>query len=418
MVSAVSNPPATAASASVSASASVPAPAAWLAVASLAVSTFASVTTEFLPVGLLTNIAAGLGVTEGTAGLMITMPAVMAALTGPLLIVLSGRLDRRTVVLVLSALLVASNVLAAVAPNFATMLVARVMLGVVVGGFWTFAPSVVARLVPEPMMPRAMSYVLAGISLATVAGVPAGALLGDLAGWRMAFVVAAVVAAVVLAMQLRLLPRMPAERAIPARDLLVPLTRPGSRAVLGVGLLLITGHFVGYTYLRPMLDQIFGLSPNHITAMLLVFGVAGLVGTFLGGRLVGRSLRGTPLLAAAAIAAALLFATTVGGGLAGAALVTALWGAAFGLVPVAMTTWMQKALPDASEAGQALLVVTFQVSISSGAFVGGRIADASGVAGTLQLGAALAIAAGAVILVLARQRGAAVRGATVEPCTR
>jgi predicted MFS family arabinose efflux permease len=403
---------------SLAASEPISTPAAWLAVASLAVSTFASVTTEFLPVGLLTNIAAGLGVSEGTAGLMVTMPAVMAAIMGPLLIVLSGRLDRRTVVLVLSALLVVSNALAAIAPNFATMLVARVMLGIVVGGFWTFAPSIVARLVPEAMQPRAMSYVLAGISLATVAGVPAGALLGDLAGWRSAFIVSGVLAAVVLAMQLRLLPRMPAQRAIPARDLLVPLARPAARSVLLVTLLMVTGHFLAYTYLRPMLDQIFGLSPSHITAMLLVFGVAGFAGTFVGGRMVGHSLRGTPLLAAALIAAALLFATTATGGLVGAAIVAALWGGAFGLVPVAMTTWMQKALPDASEAGQALLVVAFQISISSGAFVGGQIADASGVAGSLKVGAALAIAAGALILVIGRKPVVAIHPATVEECAR
>ena len=403
---------------SLAASEPISTPAAWLAVASLAVSTFASVTTEFLPVGLLTNIAAGLGVSEGTAGLMVTMPAVMAAIMGPLLIVLSGRLDRRTVVLVLSALLVVSNALAAIAPNFATMLVARVMLGIVVGGFWTFAPSIVARLVPEALQPRAMSYVLAGISLATVAGVPAGALLGDLAGWRSAFVVSGVLAAVVLAMQLRLLPRMPAQRAIPARDLLKPMLRPAARSVLLVTLLMVTGHFLAYTYLRPMLDQIFGLSPSHITAMLLVFGVAGFAGTFVGGRLVGHSLRGTPLLAAALIAIALLFATTATGGLVGAAIVAALWGGAFGLVPVAMTTWMQKALPDASEAGQALLVVAFQISISSGAFIGGQIADASGVAGSLKVGAALAIAAGALILVIGRKPVVAIQPAPAEECAR
>jgi len=403
---------------SLAASEPISTPAAWLAVASLAVSTFASVTTEFLPVGLLTNIAAGLGVSEGTAGLMVTMPAVMAAIMGPLLIVLSGRLDRRTVVLVLSALLVVSNALAAIAPNFATMLVARVMLGIVVGGFWTFAPSIVARLVPESMQPRAMSYVLAGISLATVAGVPAGALLGDLAGWRSAFIVSGVLAAVVLAMQLRLLPRMPAQRAIPARDLLKPMLRPAARSVLLVTLLMVTGHFLAYTYLRPMLDQIFGLSPSHITAMLLVFGVAGFAGTFVGGRLVGHSLRGTPLLAAALIAIALLFATTATGGLVGAAIVAALWGGAFGLVPVAMTTWMQKALPDASEAGQALLVVAFQISISSGAFIGGQIADASGVAGSLKVGAALAIAAGALILVIGRKPVVAIQPAPAEECAR
>jgi predicted MFS family arabinose efflux permease len=157
----------------------------------MAVGTFATVTTEFLPIGLLTSIAEGLHVSEGTAGLMVTTPGIVAALAGPGLIVLSGRLDRRAVLLALSALLVVSNLLAAFAPNFATMLVARFFLGLCVGGFWTFAPSATTHLVPHALLPRAMSFVLAGISVATVFGVPAGALLGNLAGWRAAFGVAA-----------------------------------------------------------------------------------------------------------------------------------------------------------------------------------------------------------------------------------
>ncbi len=161
-------------------SAAAPVPAsrsAWLAVGSIAVGTFAMVSTEFMPIGLLTDIARGLDVSDGTAGLMVTMPGVLAAFAGPALIVASGKLDRRTVLIALTTLLIASNLLAAFAPNFVTMLVARLMLGLCVGGFWTFAPAAATQLVPHASQARAMSIVLAGVSAATVLGVPAGSSL-------------------------------------------------------------------------------------------------------------------------------------------------------------------------------------------------------------------------------------------------
>lgn len=370
---------------------------AWLAVASLAVSTFASVTTEFLPIGLLTPIAASLGVSEGVAGLMVTMPGLIAAFTGPLLIVAAGRLDRRVLLLVLSALLVASNVLAALAPNLTTMLVARVLLGFVVGGFWTFAPGATAHMVPPALQPRAMSYVLAGISAATVAGIPAGALLGNLAGWRFAFGAVAVFAAVVLALQLRILPAMPPARAIRPRDLLAPLTGRAPRTLLVIAFVLVAGHFAAYTYLGPMLHQVFGVAPQGITILLLLYGVAGFAGTFLGGRLAQYSVKVAALAATATIAAALLLSAFAGGGVQAAGIVVLAWGAAFGIVPVAMTTWMQKALPAAPEAGQALLVTAFQTAIALGAFVGGRVVDAGGVTGAVVLGGVLTALATAII---------------------
>lgn len=378
-----------------------PAAPAWLAVASLAVSTFASVTTEFLPVGLLTEIAAGLGISAGEAGLMVTMPGLVAALTGPLLIVAAGRLDRRVLLLALSALLVASNLLAALAQDLPTMLLARVLLGLVVGGFWTFAPGATAHMVPPALQPRAISYVLAGISVATVAGIPAGALLGHLAGWRTAFGATAVLAAAVLALQLRILPPMPAARAILPRDLLAPLAGRAPRTLLLIALLLVAGHFVAYTYLGPVLRQVFGLGPDGVTALLLAYGVAGFAGTFLGGRLVARGVQRTALAAALLIGAALLLSALGGGGTVAATLVVLAWGGAFGLVPVSMTTWMQQAAADAPEAGQALLVTFFQTAIAFGAFAGGRVVDARGVGGALLLGGVLALLAALAIFIFA-----------------
>ncbi len=387
---------------------------AWLAVASIAVGTFAMVTTEFLPIGLLTDIASGLKVSDGTAGLMVTMPGVLAAFAGPALIVAAGRLDRRTVMIALTVLLLASNLLAAFAPNFATMLVARLLLGLCVGGFWTFAPSAATQLVPAVSQARAMSLVLAGISLATVLGVPAGAFLGNAAGWRAAFAVTGLLAAVVLSVQMWLLPAMPPARAIRPRDLLIPLTRRMAQVGLLAVLFLIAGHFAAYTYLKPLLQQVFALDSGAVTALLLAYGAAGFVGTFAGGNLVARSVRGTTLLAAVLLAAALLLSTMVGdGALAGAAVVI-VWGIAFGLIPVALTGWMLKAEPDAPEAGQALLVTGFQVAIASGALLGGVVVDGYGISSTMLASAVLVLVATAIIGALGRMPRGAALGASAE----
>ena len=374
----------------------------WLAVGSIAVGTFAMVTTEFLPIGLLTDIAAGLGVSDGTAGLMVTMPGVLAAFAGPALIVASGRLDRRTVMIALSALLVASNFLAALAPNFATMLLARLLLGLCIGGFWTFAPGAGTQLVPDASKARAMAIVLAGISGATVFGVPITAFLGNLAGWRAAFGATGVLAAVVLLMQIWLLPSMPPARAIRPRDLLTPLTRRMAQVGLLAVLFLIAGHFAAYTYLKPLLQQSFGLGPDAVTTLLLVYGATGFVGTFFGGSLVARSVRLAALTAALLLAAALVLATLVGSGMLAGALVVVVWGVAFGLIPVALTGWMMQAVPDAPEAGQALLVSGFQVAIASGALAGGLVVDGYGIANTMLMSAALVLVAAAVIGTLGR----------------
>jgi len=370
---------------------------AWLAVGSIAVGTFSMVTTEFLPIGILTDISAGLQVSEGIAGLMVTMPGVLAAIAGPALIVASGRLDRRTVMLALSALLVASNVLAALAPNFATMLVARLLLGLCIGGFWTFAPGSAAQLLPAASQARGMSLVLAGVSAATVIGVPVGAFLSNVFGWRSAFAVTGALALLVLLAQLWLLPALPAARAIRPADLLLPFMRPMARRGLMVVLFLIAGHFTAYTYLTPLLQQSFHLAPNEVTALLLAYGVTGFVGTFIGGSLIARSVRGTTLLATALLAAALLLSTLIGSGIMAASAVVVLWGLGFGLIPGSLTGWMLQAMPDAPEAGQALLVTGFQVAIASGALLGGLVVDHRGISTAMFASALLVLVATALV---------------------
>jgi predicted MFS family arabinose efflux permease len=366
-----------------------PAPSPWLAIFSLTVACFVMVTTEFLPIGLLTNIAPSLDVSTGKAGLMVTVPGIVAAIAAPALSLAAGRLDRRLLMLALSVLLTVSNLVSALAVNFPMMLLGRVLLGICVGGFWAFAANYGRHLVPEASQGRATALILSGISVGAVCGVPAGALIGDLFGWRAAFFGSAVLAVGVLLAQLRLLTSVPPTRPVTPRDLLLPLRLPMARTGLIAIVLLFIGHFAAYTYLKPLLQQVFVLSPSAISLQLLAYGAIGLLGTFLGERLAERSLL-------AAMLAAILIVSPFLSGIAGATLMVMVWGLAFGAVPVCATNWMFAAVPQAPEAGQALLVCVIQIALASGALLGGEVVDWQGVSSAMLFGGALTLSAALV----------------------
>lgn len=170
----------------------------WVAVAAVAVGTFLLVTAEQLPVGLLTPVGADLRVTDGVAGLMVTVPGIVAAVAAPLVPVLVGRLDRRVLLGALMALMTLANSLSALAPTYPVLIGSRVLVGVAIGGFWAVAGGLATRLVPGPDVPRATALIFGGVAAANVLGVPIGTLLGGVAGWRVAFGALSALAAVVL----------------------------------------------------------------------------------------------------------------------------------------------------------------------------------------------------------------------------
>jgi DHA1 family purine ribonucleoside efflux pump-like MFS transporter len=225
-------------------------PARWPAIASLTLGVFSLVTAEFLPASLLTAMAADLGVSEGAAGQTVTATALVGAIAAPSIPVLTRRLDRRIVMLALSLALLLSNVLAVIASDLATLLGARVLLGVALGGFWSMAPPLALRLVPEALFPRAMSVILTGVSVATVCAAPIGAWMGDAWGWRSAFVAAGVAGLLTMCAQFATLPALPPQAMADLRVLGQLVSRRPVRVVLVVVLLVISGHFAGFTYIR------------------------------------------------------------------------------------------------------------------------------------------------------------------------
>lgn len=361
----------------------------WPAVASLALGVFGLVTAEFLPASLLTAMAGDLHITDGAAGQAVTATALVGAVAAPSIPLLTRRLDRRLVMLALTVLLILSNVIAATANSLAVLLVARVMLGIALGGFWSMSAALAMRLVPEALFARAMSLILTGVSVATVCAAPVGAWMGDLWGWRSAFIAAGVVSVFTLAVQFFTLPALPPRDNPNLRVLGELLTRPPVRVALLAVLLVISGHFAGFTYIRPLMEQVTHLSVSTITAVLLGYGIGGFFGNFAGGWIAGRSERHAIVFGGVLIAVLAASLLVGGSSIWVTAIAIPLWGFAFGAFPVGFQTWIVRAAPDQAEGAGGLLVAAFQIAIASGAIGGGLLVDHIGALG----GPAFAVAA-------------------------
>src|SRR5471032_635560 len=297
----------------------------WLAVLSVAVGSFAFVATEYMPVGLLPQIARDLGVTPGTAGLMVTTPGIIAAISAPALLLAAGRINRRLILLTLAVLLLASNLISAMAPSFAVMLIGRALLGASLGGFWTVALGASGQLVREDQAARASATIFMGITLATVIGVPLGTLIANLTSWRMSFVATAVLAAVALAAQALFLPSLAPKAAMRADDFRAMLSRSNvRRSLLMVGLL-FGAHFAAYTYITPFLERNASFGASWVTAVLLGFGA-----NFAVSAIVTRHLKVSLLLLGALVLVALFALPMVQASRVGVIAVVALWGLAYG----------------------------------------------------------------------------------------
>jgi DHA1 family purine ribonucleoside efflux pump-like MFS transporter len=388
-------------------------PAAWAAVGALTLGVFALVTSEFLPASVLTPLASDLGVSVGAAGQAVTATAVIGAIAAPLTPVLTGRWDRRLVMWGLMALLCVSNLLTVFAVNLPMLLVARVLLGASLGGFWSMAAALAMRLVPAKALPRAMSIVFTGVSVATVSAAPVGAYVSDTLGWRAAFVIAGAVGAAALLAQVLTLPRL-APTAPPRLLGLLQVARRPSVAVALVGVLLvISGHFAGFTYVRPVLEQITRLDVGAISLVLLAFGVAGFFGNFAGAFLAERDPRLAVLGGAGLVAASALALVTLGVSPLVVALAMTVWGFAFAMLPVGFQAWATSEASDQAELAGGLLTSTFQVAIAIGAIFGGVLVDHLG-ALSASAYAGLAAASGVALVLAARRREPRISAA--EPC--
>ncbi|MFI6924456.1 MFS transporter [Nonomuraea spiralis] len=376
----------------------------WLAVVSITLGIFAIVTSEILPIGLLTTIGADFRVTDGTAGLTMTLPGFVAAVAAPVLTVATARLDRRVMMCVLMVVLAAADVLAAVAGAYWVVLASRVLVGLTIGGFWSIAAGLAARLVPPAAVGAATALIFSAVPLGSVLGVPAGTLIGHLAGWRTAFLVLAGLAVVVLVALLALLPPLPAHQVTGARVLLDLLRLRGTRIALLATFLIVLAHFGTYTYVTPFLEHVTRLSPAAVSAVLLAYGVAGVAGNFLAGRAVATRPRAAFAVCGLLAAAATGLLPLAGGTPVGAAVLLVLWGLAYGGVPVCSQAWFLRASPGTPEAATVVFTSSFQATFALGALLGGTIVDALSVSAVMIAGGLTALVMAASFAHLTRSR--------------
>lgn len=386
---------------------SAPAKPAWRAVWSLGLGVFGLITAEFLPASLLTPMASSLGVTEGVAGQTVTATALVALVTGLLITSATKSIDRRWVLMFFTLLQIISSLLVAFAPSLQVLLMGRLLLGVAIGGFWAMSTATAMRLVPACDVPKALSIIFAGVSIATVVAAPLGSFLGSLIGWRNVFILCVVPGVLALLWQLWVLPSMRPENGGSLRTLLHVLRRPGMIGGLLATIFIFSGHFAFFTYLRPFLETVGRASVETISLILLGFGLANFVGTSIAGHLLARNLRLTLALVPFGMGVLALLMVAFGHLALLDGLLVTLWGFAFGLVPVGWSTWLATTVPDEAESAGGLMVASIQLAISAGAAGGGLVFDLNGASGVFTVSGVLLVAAMVMVFAGVRVKPAA-----------
>lgn len=386
---------------------SAPAKPAWRAVWSLGLGVFGLITAEFLPASLLTPMASSLGVTEGVAGQTVTATALVALVTGLLITSATKSIDRRWVLMFFTFLQIISSLLVAFAPSLQVLLMGRLLLGVAIGGFWAMSTATAMRLVPTRDVPKALSIIFAGVSIATVVAAPLGSFLGSLIGWRNVFILCVVPGVLALLWQLWVLPSMRPENGGSLRTLLHVLRRPGMIGGLLATIFIFSGHFAFFTYLRPFLETVGRASVETISLILLGFGLANFIGTSIAGHLLARNLRLTLALVPFGMGVLALLMVAFGHLALLDGLLVTLWGFAFGLVPVGWSTWLATTVPDEAESAGGLMVASIQLAISAGAAGGGLVFDLNGASGVFTVSGVLLVAAMVMVFAGVRVKPAA-----------
>ncbi|XVS63529.1 MFS transporter [Actinosynnema sp. CA-299493] len=379
-----------------------------VALVALGAACFTSVTSENLPVALLSELAADLGVAESAIGLLVTGYAVVVAVTVVPLVALTARWDRRTTALVTVAAIVLSNLALAVAPGYGVAVVARVVSAVGHGVFWSVVAPMAARLLGPARVGRATAVVFAGNSLAFLVGLPLSSWLGATIGWRPTVVAMACVAALAaVAIRVTVDPMpMPVPRPTPGRGPSAVRRALTDRSLVPVDLvtvIVVTGHFAVFTYITVVIADYVHLTSAGTSVLLLAHGAAGLVGLVLFGRHVDGRPRATALAVTGGLAACMLVLLVAGpasGAVAGAAVV--LWAVPSGGMAVVLQAAVLRVAADRPDLASAVYIVAFQVGIALGAWVGGVFLDRH----ALPVAVAVAAACGLVAAVVVRRSAA------------
>lgn len=346
---------------------------AWLAVLSLTFAAFVFNTTEFVPVGILPDIAQSFSMDVAHTGLLITGYAWCVTLMSLPLTVWTAKIERKKLLIVIFLIFIVSHILSGLAWNFTVLMISRIGIAFAHSIFWAITAPLAVRLAPIGKKAKALSLLVTGTTLATVFGVPIGTIVGQHVGWRVTFMCIAVVAALVLSLLVHLLPKLPSSHAGSFSALPSLMKRPALIHAYFLIAITVIAHFTAYTYITPFMTQVGGFDENQVVMFLLILGAAGIFGSVLFAKCLDKYPKALVVGPIAAMMICLLLLQVAALNEYTAIAVCIVWGATIIMVGLILQNKVLEVASDASDVANAMYSGIYNIGIGGGALIGSKV---------------------------------------------